>query len=311
MKRLSLAVVGAVSTVDSSTQHSHTECALAGQRRGLKNLHQYPKARYKSHVKDTRRFARNWYLNSGNNYELVDEKGHEREALENFGEYRDDSKKDKFLFSTNRLADLPPAKRLDALVAIMQDRWKVRDNSRGFDKAKLMLEALECFSEMRLSGQINEFAALPEPDQDTFLQYVEGCSKFAQACSHSHPEAVAVLIRASQICDEMRCAEKRDEVTHMAELAAERMDCAYAFARPQDRAVRLNKLSATEIGAKFGMAKSMKLAEHFKDKPWALETQKLPEYVMATRTRKVSLTSFKENDCRVKMVKLHEPHLLD
>lgn len=280
---------------------------LVEPKRGIKNLHQYPHARYKSLVKDHIRFARNWWLTAGNNYELVHDVGHEREASENFGEYRDDSSKDSFLLSTSRLEDLPPNSRLNALVGLMKQRWRVKDANRGFDKAKLMLMALECFSEMRLSNTIKPFDALPQPDQDTFLQYVEGCSQYAQACSHSHPEAVAILIRATQICDEMGCVDKRDEMLLVSERACEGMDRAYHFRRPPEkklvpdylkwtpstegsssssnttspthtdvprRKVHLSTLlppSQTEMEMERRMKEEQRLKELFRDKPWAVE----------------------------------------
>ncbi|CCW69983.1 unnamed protein product [Phytomonas sp. Hart1] len=283
---------------------------LREQKCFLRNLHQYPHARYKSLVKDRRRFARNWWLTGGNNYELVMEVGHEREATENFGVYRDDSKNDVFLFSTNRLEDLPPEKRLNALVGIMKERWKVRDSDRGFDKAKLLLQALECFSEMRLLGQIKVFKSLPEADQDTFLQYVEGCVKFAQACAHSHPDSVAVMLRAAQICDDMRCEEKRDELLRMTELAARRMEISYAFARPRDN-IKLAPPTLTDsyFSLKLRDVKTMK--ERFKSSPWVLENNPRIGYLRGVRGRRIYYTPMEPDDPITKMMQLHSGMIKD
>lgn len=283
---------------------SATTSSLVEQKCALRNLHQYPKARYKSHVKDTQRFSRNWWLSAGNNHELVEDYGHEREATENFGELRNDSDRDKFLLSTQRLQDLPPAQRLDALTALMTMRFGVKDGDRGFDKAKLLLQSLECFSEMRLSGQIKVFAELPEPDQDTFLQYVEGCVKYAQAGSHSHPEAVAVMLRAAQICDEMCCTDKREELTRMAELAAERMDRAYAFRRKSE-GISLNKPNMTETLAAVSHRDRTTLAERFKKTPWLLEERKRTEYMLSANRKKVWFTPMKASDPQTRMNQLH------
>ncbi|AIO02713.1 hypothetical protein LPMP_355830 [Leishmania panamensis] len=260
---------------------------LTVQRRGLRNLHQYPHARYKSLVKDCRRFSRNWWLTAGNNYELVSEVGHEREATENLAVLRDDSNNDAYVLSTNRLEDLPPAERLNVLVALMTERWKVKDNNRGYDKAKMLLKALECFSEMRLAGQIKVFDELPEADQDTFLQFVEGCAQFTQSCSHSHPDAVAIVLRAAVICDEMRCVGKREEMTHVAEVMAKRLDRAFASARPLETKAQLRSPSFTEIHSSLRMKQVMELREHFKDKPWVLEQKKRLEYFYGPRSRKI------------------------
>lgn len=260
---------------------------LFTQRRGIRNLHQYPHARYKSLVKDNRRFARNWFLTAGNNYELVSESGHEREATENFSTLRDDSNNDAYVLSTNKLEDLPPAERLNVLVELMRKRWKVRDDNRGFDKAKLLLKALECFSEMRQLGQIKAFNELPEPDQDTFLQYVEGCVKYAQACSHSHPDAVAVVLRAAEICDEMRCADKRDELLHISEVMAKRLDRAFASARPYATKAQLKPPSISEIHSALRMKQVRELEEHFKGNPTAVERQQKLEFFRGPRSRKI------------------------
>lgn len=275
------------------------------QRRGLRNLHQYPHARYKSLSKDRLRFSRNWWLKGANNYELVDEKGHEREAVENFGVYRDDSDNDRYVMSTNCLNDLPPAERLNALAELMRVRWMVRDGNRGFDKARMILMALECFSELRLSGQIKVFNELPEPDQDTFLEYVEACGRFAQACSHSHPDAVAVMLRAAAICDEMRCEEKRDDMVHMAEIAARRLDRAYSFARPGEQQVRLNPPTELERNTRAWMKSREDLRERFKGKPWIYEPKPPREFFRGKRLRKIFHYDMKADDKRLPL--LQEP----
>lgn len=291
-------------TLRVEAQKLASSTALTEQKAGLRNLHQYPTARHKSLVKDRMRFARNWWLTGGNNYELVHEQGHEREATECFAEYAQDSNNDVYLFSTNRLSDLPPRDRLNAIVGIMRNRWRVRDGDRGFDKAKLLLHALECFSEMRLSGQIGEFDELSQPDQDTFLQYVEGCSRFAQACSHSHPNAVAVLLRAAQICEDMRCSEKRDEMIHVAEVAASRMDRAYAFSRPHDTLkVMPPSLGDNEIRLRLKNAEELKkrfanMAQH------VLETRPRPECLRIHRNKRLYLRPMKKGSKELELLKL-------
>lgn len=285
--------------------------------RTLKNLHQYPHARHKSLVKDHIRFARNWWLSAGNNYELVHDVGHEREASENFGEYRDDSNKDRFRLSTSRLEDLPPNIRLNALTALMRERWKVKDGNRGFDKAKMMLQALECFSEMRLANMLKPFEELPEPDQDTFLQYVESCSQFAQACVHSHPDALAILIRAAEICDEMRCQDKRDEMLEVAQRACDNVDKSYHFARPKENTApragappsskpflsTLQPPSRTEMEAERWIKEKKRMQERFRDKPWVLEKKdKFVGRIITARNRTVHLVPMKESDPRRRLL---------
>lgn len=303
--------------------------ALSTSTRGLKNLHQYPHARYKSLVKDHIRFSRNWWLTAGNNYELVEDVGHEREASENFGEYRNDSDNDTYVLSTSRLSDLPPHSRLDALREIMRKRWLVKDANRGFDKAKLLLMSLECYSEMRLADTLPEFDALPEPDQDTFLQYVEGCSQFAQACSHSHPEAVAILIRAAQICEEMRCSSKREEMLSVAERACDGMGRALYFQRQAEKKPTLQPSlahfgsssssgrsspflstllppSRTEMETERRTKQELSMQKRFKGTPWAIEkTNKVLGTFVTARNRTQLLMPMKEKDPRLRI--LQEP----
>ncbi|KAH8620653.1 hypothetical protein ERJ75_000039900 [Trypanosoma vivax] len=280
--------------------------AIAEQKAGLRNLHQYPTARHKSLVKDRMRFARSWWLAGGNNYELVHEVGHEREATECFAEYAQDSDNDVYLFSTNRLGDLPPRQRLNALVGIMRSRWAVKDANRGFDKAKLLLHALECFSEMRLTNQIGEFATLPEADQDTFLQYAEGCSRFAQACSHSHPSAVGILLRVAQICEEMRCTEKRDEMIHVAEAAANRMDRAYAFSRPHD-VLRHTPPTLAENESKLRLKNMEELRKRLgTSSSSVLEERKRVECLRIHRNKPLFLRPMKDGDKLLSLTKLPE-----
>ncbi|KPI90575.1 hypothetical protein ABL78_0335 [Leptomonas seymouri] len=318
MQRLArAAVVAAAAPVGHANLHQcyassfspplHSSPLLV-QRRGIRNLHQYPHARYKSLVKDCHRFARNWWLTAGNNYELVSEVGHEREATENFSTLRDDSDNDAYVLSTNRLEDLPPAERLNVLVELMRARWKVRDSNRGFDKSKLLLKALECFSEMRQLGQVKVFGELPEPDQDTFLQYVEGCVKYAQACSHSHPDAIAVVLRAAEICDEMRCGDKREELIHISEVMAKRLDRAYASARPYATKAQLNPMSMSEIHGQLRMRQVKELEEHFKGKPYVVEKKKPLEFFRGPRSRKIYHHPMRHNDVHRNLLSIpHRP----
>ncbi|KAK7194062.1 hypothetical protein NESM_000318900 [Novymonas esmeraldas] len=299
----------------SSLQHSAaatgmvlSSSPLTTQRRGLRNLHQYPHARYKSLVKDCRRFSRNWWLTAGNNHELVSEVGHEREATENLAVLRDDSDNDAYVLSTNRLEDLPPAERLNVLVEMMTARWRVKDSNRGYDKAKMLLKALECFSEMRLSGQVKVFDELPEPDQDTFLQYVEGCAQFAQSCSHSHPDAVAIVLRAAAICDDMRCVDKREEMTHVAEVMAQRLDRAYACARPHATKAQLNPPSVSQLQRDARMREHLKLREHFKDTPHVLEGKQRLDFFYGPRNRKIFHHSMRNGDVHRNLLAIpHRP----
>lgn len=307
------AVAGGATSIDTFARNvlnagssSLLVSPLLLQCRGIRNLHQYPHARYKSLVKDNRRFARNWFLTGGNNHELVSESGHEREATENFSTLRDDCDDDAYVLSTNKLEELPPAERLNVLVGLMRTRWKVRDNNRGFDKAKMLLKALECFSEMRQLGQIKVFNELVEPDQDIFLQYVEGCVKFAQGCSHSHPDAVAVVLRVAEICDEMRCAEKRDELIHVSEVMAKRLDRAYASARPYATKVQLKPLSISEVHSQIRMKQVKELEAHFKDNPAAVEREKRKEFFRGPRSRKIYHHTMRHNDVHRNL--LNVPH---
>jgi hypothetical protein len=300
--------VGSLSSCTAGFSSSPHSSSLFVQRRGIRNLHQYPHARYKSLVKDNRRFARNWFLSGGNNYELVSEVGHEREATENLATLRDDSDNDVYVLSTNKLEDLPPAERLNVLVELMRRRWKVRDNNRGFDKAKMLLKALECFSEMRQLGQIKEFRELPEPDQDTFLQYAEGCAKYAQGCSHSHPDAVAIVFRAAEICDEMRCADKRDELIHITEVMAKRLDRAYASARPYATKAQLNPPSISEIHSKLRYKQVKELEEHFKNNPSVVERKERQEFFRGPRSRKIYHHPMGPNDVHRNLLAIpHRP----
>lgn len=317
MKRLSFCLIVSLSAVSGSTSATSSSCegqsamassSLAEQKCGLRNLHQYPKARHKSLVKDTRRFSRNWWLTAGNNYELVDEKGHELEATENFGLYRDDAENDEYVLFTEKLSDLPPDQRLQALVKLMERRWKVKDSNRGFDKAKMLLQALECFSEMRLAGQVGVFAELPESDQDTFLQYVEACAQFAHATAHSHPESVAILIRATQICDEMRCVAKRDELLHMTEMTAHRMDRTYAFARSPSEQVYLSEPLLEQNCKRVVDKQNRALRRHFRDRPDVLEplpSSRLGRF-RGMKNRRYYHVAMKDDDYHRKL--LREPY---
>jgi hypothetical protein len=182
-------------------------------------------------VKERNKYSRNWFLQKGDNHELVETKAHEREAFENFGVYKNDFDNDRFVLSTSKLAELPAKERLGAIMMMMNERWKVKDGQRGFDKAKMALQAIECFAEMRELEQIPTFADMTDEDQDSFLLGVESCMQFAQRSFHQHPDAVAMMIRAADICDTLRCSEKRDEVLQMAEKCANRIGRAYAFER--------------------------------------------------------------------------------
>lgn len=221
--------------------------ALTESARYLRNLHQYRHARHKSLVKERRRFSRNWYLQAGNNYEFSETKGHEREAFENFGVYRNDSDNDHYVLSTADLKLLPAEQRLDAIHMLMEDRWKVKDGNKSFDKTKMVLMALECFAEMRELNRIPCFAEMEEADQDQFLQFADSCRMMASRCSHAHPDAVAAMIRAAEICDVLEAREKRDEILESAEKMTHALGRSLAYEREGEE-IRLPKPTFEENG---------------------------------------------------------------
>lgn len=266
--------------------------------RTLRNLHHYRHARHKSLVKERLKYSRNWYLVGGNNYELSETTAHEREAFENFGEYRFDSTHDKYVVSTSNPNDLPPHERLSALInGLMRDRWKVKDHERGFDKTKLLLQVLECFSEMKQLGQFSCFDEMPEADQDTFLQHVTSCSAYAMRCSHSHPDAVAVLIRAAEICDELGCGEKRDETLNFAERCARTMGRALAHER-LDEPLKLSPIRALDENCIKLQEKKKQVLERLY--PELVDEEDKPEF----------FPSFRKQRRPTKFRDIHEGYLL-
>jgi hypothetical protein len=187
----------------------------------------------------------------------------------------------------------------------MEMHWKVNDGNRGFNKAKLMLESLEAFSDMRVSGHLGPFDELNEADQDLFLQYVESAVQFAQRCAHSHPDAVAVIIRAAEICDEMRCPEKRDEVIEVAERTARTMDKRLSYMRPSESSVPLLKKPMNEVEFEF----KLKVNDDVRQKyPGVNFDQESPEYFeyYLMKMHKIPFVELSEPEKRNILAKPHD-----
>ena len=205
--------------------------------RSLRNLHQRRHARHKSLTYDRRRYSRNWFLNGNNNFEVHETVAHEREATEMLAAYKCDDPRlwESLQLSTGKLEDLPARQRLDAITENMKYRWEVSDGGRGFDKAKMLLSALECFPEMLQTNQIGSFDDVNDATQDLFVQYVVALGKIATEAIPTHPNAVAMVIRAAEICDEFGCREQRDSMLQLAENSAKNLCKPYAFEREGER----------------------------------------------------------------------------
>ena len=210
---------------------SATRPLLCEQRRFIRNLHQYPKVRYRSVIRARFRFSRKWFLFGGNNWELHRVVGHELEAQCNFGVYKRDSALHPLKLSTSRLDDLPPVHRFNALLSMISRRWAVRDSFRSYDKMKLALQAAECCEDLCRAKQVR-CCDLPNEQQSMFLDALDSAVLLAERCVHSHPDAVAAIIRCAEIAVNAGVeATLRDKIIHRAKEAAEIMPSSYAFAQ--------------------------------------------------------------------------------
>jgi hypothetical protein len=162
----------------------------------------------------------------------------------------------------------------------MKRRWNVRDGGRGYDKAKMVLSALECFPEMVKANQIGNFDNVGEPTQDLFVQYVVALGKIATEALPVHPNAVAMVIRAAEICDEFGCMEQRDSMLLLAENSARNICKPYTFER-EDESISLALPTADQVARAMSTALRLRSNE-----PSKLE---LREKSRALRMRQQSL----------------------
>lgn len=180
------------------------------------------------------RYSRKWMLYAGNNHELYEFRGHEREATEVFARYSRDSANDKFTFYTDDLNALPAVERLDAITKKMTRRWKVLDKARGYDKMKLVLAALECFAEMlTVNGETRKWTELTAEGQDTFLEYCDALVTIAGRVFHDHPDAVAGMIRAAAIADLVGAHDKCANILRIARVCTSKLHECYSFGQPE------------------------------------------------------------------------------
>lgn len=189
----------------------------------LRNLHRYHKARYDKQVKARFRYSHQWFLKLGNNVENHTVTAHEREATENFAVYRYDVSLMKWVLPPKDIRQLPPRDRLNELTRRMAARWKVKDPTGGYDRAKMMLEALECFGDLQRAGEIKTLGDLEENGQEKFFQYLDATTLLATKAVEKHPDAVQVIIRAAQIADLLECPDKRDNLLKVARRLVEKM----------------------------------------------------------------------------------------
>jgi hypothetical protein len=238
--------------------------------RFLRNLHQRRHVRAKSLVRNRRKYSRNWMLRGNNNFETHETVAHEREATEMFAAYKCDDTRlwESIQLSTTRLESLPPRERLDAIVGEMRYRWNVRDGGRGYDKAKMILSALECFPLMVKANQIGSFDEVGDQTQDIFVQFVVALGKVATEALPTHPNALAMVIRAAEICDEFGCMEQRDSMLSLAENCAKNLCKPYSFEREGEE-IALAMPTPDQIGKAMSAALRLRNGE-----PSHLELQK-------------------------------------
>lgn len=181
-------------------------------------------------VKNKHTFSKKWYLAAGNNFELSEEKGHEREAFQNFLRYKMDWGTMTIPHYVSDTKKLPPRQRYDFLYNLVQDRKGLS----AYTKNKYLLEALECFSEMKSLGEIGRYDEWEAIHQNHFIFVCDALLKNATSYAKVQHSAAATVIRAATICDEVGFAEKRDMCLNSAEHIAKGIDSHYFFKRTGD-----------------------------------------------------------------------------
>lgn len=169
---------------------------------------------------------------AGENYEKVESWGHEREATENFAIYAYDSTKDKLKLATSNMDDLPPMDRLSNLKMNFA-AIKGSDRYVSLEKARIALQCLECFADLKRCGRIRSAADLPAEHAEEYNEMLEAVVRIGELSSNRFPDAVAAMIRAAEIADYLHDAPGRDDALNRAETAARDIEREYAFAQPK------------------------------------------------------------------------------
>lgn len=210
---------------------------LTEAERGIKTMRGARGARHRRLTRDRYHFAKTWRfefdINNDDQNEKFTYQGHEREAMEGFAKYANDSREEASLnLYTNELKHLPPMARFNALVKMMDRRWRVRDESRGYDKMQMALEAAECFADMHAeTGKL--LSGLDEDYQIMFDGCINATMLFAQRVVAQRPNAVAAMLRAASVCDLLGNATLRDSCLATARESSSTLEDGYAFAQPE------------------------------------------------------------------------------
>lgn len=203
----------------------------ATQKRSIRNLHRNKQERYKSQVKDSR-YNRSWELVMGDNNELILEKGHEREATENFARYLYDDTTKRYIRYVSDPETLSPKARYDYYYSVLSGRKGMTFSV----KCTYALKALESFVDMANCGDLassyDQWKAL---EQGHFVWLVDHVLENARPLLRFRHTAVAFAIRAAAICDELQCNEKRDHALSASESMVAQMERGYAFSRTGDK----------------------------------------------------------------------------
>lgn len=228
------------------------------QRRGLKNLHRNPTARYKSLVKDTQKFSHRWRLDGGR--EFRETSGHEREATENFAVYATDRVTDATRYTVGDPEALPPMHRLAVIKHEMETRWRVKDRGTGYDKARLALAAVECFADLKRSGTVREsLTELGSEYQQEFEDMAKAACVIASRASGRHPDAVLVLVRCADIADYLRMPAVRDRALSYARQAANGIG-QHDLLGPEDRELDARRVvdeAPANVGLEFAQRRAL------------------------------------------------------
>ena len=157
--------------------------------------------RHRSAIND-KRMSRNPHIQVGANDELTESKGHELEAFANFSVYKYNRENSPLVLHTNNLEDMPPKERLEAVLDIIQKRWKSKDSVAQLDRLQMCMQALDCFSDLCELQEL-PLSAFSEDYLSRFSEIVGCVCIMVQGLATTKPETVSALLYAADVCDKV------------------------------------------------------------------------------------------------------------
>eukprot|EP00760_Papus_ankaliazontas_P009279 PhM_4_TR13991/c0_g1_i1/m.55907 len=187
----------------------------------IRNHARRKRGRWKS-VSKSRNDPKHYWQAVGQNHETYECEGHELEAFTNFVTYKFNKENSPTLLYTDKLGELPPRNRLDAVMDLVADEWRNKDGGRNMRKLQLSMSVIQCVEDICTTDKV-PLQQLSPYLIEVFDDAVNATCVMAQRLHTMHPDAGASPLFAAAVCDRVGAKDLRDRCFSAAQLVINEM----------------------------------------------------------------------------------------